>query len=320
MQSAIENGRLIRDRKNLSLKRPLKCVVLVDNDQEALEDFQQVASYITEELNCLELKTEQNEDEYVEYKCAPDNRLMGAALGKGFNKKLKQDIAKLTSAQLRAYLKDGSMMLGDLKLEAGWLKVEKIFKAQYQKSDEWACASSVASAVLLATTLDDNLIRMGHSREMTNRIQKLRKSVGISIDDQIEVFYKASTHDSQLLSILEEFGDQVRKVIKMPFLPGSCMSAGSCPIGETFYENPDNAGDVVHLFVCKPAAIVEAEEVKKSFPDVDPDFLAKVLANYSQASLKKLVDEQSGSLKLSLDGQEVVLKHKTHFFLNAKDK
>ena len=39
MQSAIENGRLIRDRKNLPLKQPLKCVVLVDNDAEAREDF-----------------------------------------------------------------------------------------------------------------------------------------------------------------------------------------------------------------------------------------------------------------------------------------
>lgn len=183
MQSAIENGRLIRDRKNLSLKRPLKCVVLVDNDVEALEDFQQVSSYITEELNCLELKTEQNEDEYVEYKCTPENRVMGSALGKGFNKQLKKDIANLSSAQLRAYLKEGSLMLGQLKLEPGWLKVEKIFKAKYQKSDEWACASSETSAVLLVTVMDDNLIRMGHSREMTNRIQKLRKSLGISIDD-----------------------------------------------------------------------------------------------------------------------------------------
>lgn len=86
MQSAIENGRLIRDRKNLSLKKPLKCVVLVDNDAEAREDFHQVSNYITEELNCLELKTEQNEDEYVEYKCTPDNRVMGEALGKAFNK------------------------------------------------------------------------------------------------------------------------------------------------------------------------------------------------------------------------------------------
>lgn len=32
MRSAIENGRLIRDRKNISLKTPLSTVILVDQD------------------------------------------------------------------------------------------------------------------------------------------------------------------------------------------------------------------------------------------------------------------------------------------------
>lgn len=36
MQSAIENGRLIRDRKVISLKTPLSAVVLVDQDKQAL--------------------------------------------------------------------------------------------------------------------------------------------------------------------------------------------------------------------------------------------------------------------------------------------
>ena len=31
---------------------------------------------------------------------------------------------------------------------------------------------------------------MGLSREVTNRIQRLRKTSGISIDDQIEIFYQ----------------------------------------------------------------------------------------------------------------------------------
>lgn len=170
MQSAIENGRLIRDRKNLSLKKPLKCVIMVDNDVEALQDFQEVASYITEELNCLELKTEQNEDEYVQYKCEPDNRLMGQALGRAFDKKLKKEIQAFPSSQLRDYLREGSTMHGGLKIEAGWLKVEKLFKEKYQKSKEFACASNVTSSVLLVTTMDETLIKMGHSREITNRI------------------------------------------------------------------------------------------------------------------------------------------------------
>lgn len=184
MRSAIENGRLIRDRKNLSLKKPLKCVILVDNDAAALQDFQEVASYITEELNCLELKTEQNEDEYVEYKCEPDHKLMGKALGKAFNKQLKKEIPTLPSTQLRDYLKDGSTTHGGLKLEAGWLKVEKHFKEKYQKSKDHAGASNLkqvfseelqktvncGASVLLVTTVDEALIKRGHSREVTNRI------------------------------------------------------------------------------------------------------------------------------------------------------
>ena len=107
MKSAIENGRLIRDRKNISLKQPLSSVTVVDIDKEALQDLRDVQTYIMEELNCLELKTESNEDEFVEYNCEPDNKLIGQALKKAYDKKLKAEIANLSSAQLRDYLKNG---------------------------------------------------------------------------------------------------------------------------------------------------------------------------------------------------------------------
>jgi isoleucyl-tRNA synthetase len=58
MQSAIEKGRLIRDRKNISLKTPLSSLTIIDADLTALKDFEEVQSYIMEELNCLKLKTE----------------------------------------------------------------------------------------------------------------------------------------------------------------------------------------------------------------------------------------------------------------------
>jgi isoleucyl-tRNA synthetase len=183
MQSAIENGRLIRDRKNISLKTPLASVTLIDMDQVALKDFKEVESYIKEELNCLELITEANEDAFVTYKCEPDNKEIGSVLKKAYDKKMKEEIANLSSAQLRDYLKNGFIMLGDVKIQNGWLKVEKVFNDKYQNNAEYAGASNMLSSVLLKTTMDDNLKQMGQSREITNRIQKLRKSVGISIDD-----------------------------------------------------------------------------------------------------------------------------------------
>lgn len=74
-------------------------------------------------------------------------------------------------------------MLGNVKMESGWLKVEKMFNDKYSNSKEYGCATDTKACVLLRTVLDDNLRQMGQSREVTNRIQKLRKSAGISIED-----------------------------------------------------------------------------------------------------------------------------------------
>jgi isoleucyl-tRNA synthetase len=46
------------------------------------------------------------------------------------------------------------------------------------------------SSVMLDTEQTEELKNMGLSREVTNRIQRLRKTSGISIDDQIEIFYQ----------------------------------------------------------------------------------------------------------------------------------
>jgi len=179
MQSAIETGRLIRDRVNMSLKTPLQSVTLIDADPVALADFQEVASYITDELNCLELITQANEDEFVNYKCEPDNREIGSVLKKAYDKELKAKIANLSSTELKAYLKDGFIMVGDIKIEPGWLKVEKVFNEKYTADKDYACATSDTAAVMLNTVTNEKLQFLATAREITSKIQKQRKALGL---------------------------------------------------------------------------------------------------------------------------------------------
>ena len=61
-------------------------------------------------------------------------------------------------------------MLDNIKIESGWLKVEKIFNDEMQNNPEYGCATDAKACVLLNTVLDDNLRLMGQSREVTNRI------------------------------------------------------------------------------------------------------------------------------------------------------
>lgn len=80
-------------------------------------------------------------------------------------------------------------MIGDVKIESDWLKVERLFNDKYQKSKKWACASNIVSRVMLDTELTPELKLMGLSNEATNKIQLKRKDLGLDIDDDIEVFY-----------------------------------------------------------------------------------------------------------------------------------
>lgn len=61
-------------------------------------------------------------------------------------------------------------MIGDIQIQEGWLKVQKIFKDEYAKSEEVAVTTDSLTAVMLHTVMDDNLKNLGLSREITNKI------------------------------------------------------------------------------------------------------------------------------------------------------
>ena len=97
MQSAIEVGRLIRSREVISMKYPLLTVRLIDADQSVLDGYVKLQDYIKDELNCINLEFLQNEDSFIQYTVEPDNKLMGQAFKKKFDKAFKAALTKLTN-------------------------------------------------------------------------------------------------------------------------------------------------------------------------------------------------------------------------------
>jgi isoleucyl-tRNA synthetase len=97
MQRAIETGRLIRDKINISMKYPLAKVVIVDSDEKVLAGYKTLEKYIKEELNVLEVVLTKDEDSYLQYKATADNRAMGQAFGKKFDKNMKTQVENLSS-------------------------------------------------------------------------------------------------------------------------------------------------------------------------------------------------------------------------------
>jgi isoleucyl-tRNA synthetase len=201
------------------MKYPLSRVRLVNSDKKVLENYRQLQKYIKEELNCLEIELSDNEDEFIVYKAEGENRMMGQAFGKKFDKKVKAAIQSLSSDQVRTYIREGKVEVMGLPVTTGMLVISKSFKDEFTKSKQWAVASNMKSSVMLDIVQTDQLKAIGIAREITNRIQRLRKTSGISIDDQIEIFYTLKGEKAGGISeVLAKYADKVMAQTRMPFM------------------------------------------------------------------------------------------------------
>lgn len=167
---------------------------------------------------------------------------------------MKKAIVELPSSWLRDYLQNGSGKIGDITIESNWLKVEKLFNDKCKKDTNIGCSTDSQSCVMVDIVINENLKQLGQAREIRNRIQKLRKSTGISIDDQIEVYHerKQTAGQTTMLSeVLDKHSDKIQKDILMPFQPVANMPANAVLVGETSYESPEDKNDVITLYICK---------------------------------------------------------------------
>ena len=183
MQSSIEIGRKIRDQKNKSIKTPLSKVTIVNADKQAGEDLNTLASYIKDELNCLEFEVQPNEAEFVVYLSQPEHKEIGSILKNKYTKEFKEKLNNLGREEILEYLKNGKVTINGFEIQEGWLQISKKFNEKYSKDDSLGVDSSLDMSVMLDMVLDDKLKQKGMAREIVNKVQKLRKATGLSIDD-----------------------------------------------------------------------------------------------------------------------------------------
>jgi len=70
--------------------------------------------------------------------------------------------------------------------------------------------------VILNTSADESMQNEGISREIINRIQKLRKKAHLVPTDKVTVYLK---YDESLAHVVEQYGEGIQNAIKAPVLP-----------------------------------------------------------------------------------------------------
>ncbi|XP_041347698.1 isoleucine--tRNA ligase, cytoplasmic-like [Gigantopelta aegis] len=214
MQTVIELGRVVRDRKTLPLKYPLKEVVVIHQDPRALEDVRSLKKYILEELNVRELTTTTDKEKYgIHLKAEPDHKVLGVKL-KGDFKPTMAAIQALTDAQLVAFKKTGEIVVCGHTLLPEDLRLMYTFQGKRdQDASQYEAHSEGELLILLDVTPDQLMLDEGIAREVINRIQKLRKKAALVPSHDITAYYKASP---DLSRIIDEFTEFICSTIKQP--------------------------------------------------------------------------------------------------------
>jgi isoleucyl-tRNA synthetase len=136
MQKVILLGRIVRDRKTLPLRHPLKELVVIVEDYEDIGSaIVQVRPYIFEELNVKQLKLTKNKSEFgIEMKAKPNFAVL-AVKAKEKMKKLGGLIEKMADLEVGELMSKGKLMVDGYELVSEDIKIlPKISKefSQYE--------------------------------------------------------------------------------------------------------------------------------------------------------------------------------------------
>ena len=225
MQQVVLLGRKIREQRCVNLKTPVQSVTVISSNQTVLRDVAELEQYICDELNAIEIKVS-SDVSGIETIVKPNF----AALKNRFAdnqeidfgkliKTLTDCLRKISTDQLEQLSKPNGVVvfesdiLSGLEFTADDLLINRDV-SKIAKSDlNLEYGSNAGNAIVVVDfTPKPDLIKTAIAREIANKVQKLRKSLGLNMADSIAVTLGAMPGASAPASD-EESADHVAKIL-----------------------------------------------------------------------------------------------------------
>jgi len=190
MQNVVELARYIRDNKNLPQKYPAPELVVIHKDADYLRRVGSLKEYVREEVNVKEVTFTQDKKKYgAMVKAEPDHLLLGKRLKGDFRKVMKK-IQGMTSADCEKVLEDGKCVIEGHEIEKNEIRFIYYLDSENDDNSQYVAKSDNKVLVLLNVKLTNEMIEEGLSREVVNRVQKLRKKASLVATDEATVYYE----------------------------------------------------------------------------------------------------------------------------------
>jgi len=215
MQAVIDLTRNIREKNNISLKTPLKELLIFHPDPQYLADVKSLQRYIQSELNVRDVVFTSDEAlSGVRYRAVADWSVLGKKLRKDLGR-VKKALPEVTSEEVKAYNETGKLSVDGIELVAGDLTVQRYIELPESADSQYATHTDNDVVVRLDIKVHPELLSEWLARELMNRIQKLRKKAGLQATDDVDVFYRFDDGSgAELLVAMKEYADIIKNTCR----------------------------------------------------------------------------------------------------------
>ncbi len=174
----------LRRKANLKVRQPLSMIMIPVLDSKQKDSIEAMSLLIKNEVNVKTIKYVDGNEGVLVKRVKPDFKKLGPKYGK-IMKQLAAEIAGMTQEEIIAFEKEGQFTF---EIDNASVCVElsdvEIFS---EDIPGWLVANEGSLTVALDITVTDDLRKEGIAREIVNRIQNIRKNIGLEITDKIQV-------------------------------------------------------------------------------------------------------------------------------------
>ncbi len=177
-------GLSLRKKANIKVRQPLQKMMIPVLNPEMKEHLLQIEHLIKAEVNIKEIEYIKDTDGVISKKLKPNFKLLGARLGARM-KAAGQWIVSMDSKAIASFEEKGvaSFVIDNEVVTIQLSEVEVLA----EDIPGWTVAVKNGITAALDIQISPELEQEGHARELVNRIQNIRKDLGLALTDRIFV-------------------------------------------------------------------------------------------------------------------------------------
>ncbi|MBJ7449844.1 MAG: isoleucine--tRNA ligase [Parachlamydiales bacterium] len=219
VQESVSLGHMLRKENRLKVRQPLQRCFIISSSQSDLDAIKEHQDLILDELNVKAVELHNDESQFVSYVAKANFRVLGKKVGKwmpqvqkAIQALQKDDLQKLSSGASI----DIKVDTETFSINSDDVQVERQVKEGVIAAHSNACGITIA----LDTVLTQDLIVEGLARELKNKINTMRREMGLAVTDRIRIHLQASDKVIEAYKHHQKFIDS--EVLAVEVILGPC--------------------------------------------------------------------------------------------------